>query len=200
MHIKKLKILSRKINAKKKAAKMPNISRRQFLVTSAQAMAGLLICPPLNVWARQPEKYPLKFFHTHTEEYLKILHIPGCCPSRLQNKIKLFLRDFRTNEAHPIDPALLDILCKIQSVTGSRGTIEVISGYRSPQTNEYLSHKSSGVARNSLHMKGQAIDVRITDLPTSILRDAAAGLGAGGVGYYAKSDFVHLDTGPFRTW
>lgn len=179
---------------------MPTISRRQFLVTSAQAMAGLLICSPLSVWARQPERHPLKFFHTHTEEYLKILHIPGYCPSRLQNKIKLFLRDFRTNEAHPIDPALLDILCKIQSITGSRGTIEVISGYRSPQTNEFLSHQSSGVARHSLHMKGQAIDVRITDLPTSRLRDAAEGLGAGGVGYYAKSDFVHLDTGPFRTW
>jgi uncharacterized protein YcbK (DUF882 family) len=179
---------------------MPNISRRQFLVTSAQAMAGLLICPPMNAWARQPEKYPLNFFHTHTEEYLKVLHVPGYCSSRLQKKIKLFLRDFRTNEAHPIDPALLDILCKIQSITGSRGTIEVISGYRSPQTNEFLSHKSSGVARHSLHMKGQAIDVRITDLHTLRLRDAAVDLGAGGVGYYAKSDFVHLDTGPFRTW
>ena len=179
---------------------MPKISRRRFLAASAQAAAGLLICSPINAWARAPKKYPLTFFHTHTEEYLHIAHTPGRYSSTVQRKIKIFLRDFRTGDIHPIDPELLDVLCRIQSATGSHGTIEIISGYRSPQTNEILSLTSSGVAKNSLHMKGQAVDIRVTDLPLQHLRDTALAMRTGGVGYYAKSDFVHLDTGPFRTW
>jgi len=179
---------------------MPNISRRRFLVTAAQAATGLLICPPLTCWAREPNEYALTFFHTHTEECLKVLHTPGQCSNSVQKKIKMFLRDFRTGDVHPIDPKLLDILCRIQADTGSRGTIEIISGYRSPHTNKLLGHTSSGVAAKSLHMKGQAVDIRITDLPTPELRKTATALRSGGVGYYAKSDFVHLDTGRFRTW
>jgi uncharacterized protein YcbK (DUF882 family) len=184
----------------KRQSHMPNISRRRFLVSSAQAAAGLLILPPINCWAMGARKYPLTFFHTHTEECLKIMHTPGYCSSPVQKKIKMFLRDFRTGDIHPIDPTLLDILCKIQSVTGSQGTIEIISGYRSPQTNNSLSHTTKGVAGKSLHMKGQAVDIRITDLPTLQVHNTATALRTGGVGYYAKSDFVHLDTGPFRTW
>ena len=179
---------------------MPYISRRRFLVAAAQAAGGLLILPPLNCWAAKPRKYPLTFFHTHTEECLKILHKPGSCSRSVQRKIEIFLRDFRTGDVHPIDPKLLDMLCKIQKATGSRGTIEIISGYRSPQTNSMLSHETSGVAMHSLHMKGQAVDIRITDLPTLHLRNTAAAMRAGGVGYYAQSDFVHIDTGQFRTW
>ncbi|MDO9263224.1 MAG: DUF882 domain-containing protein [Desulfosalsimonadaceae bacterium] len=179
---------------------MPNISRRRFLVAAAQAAGGLLICSPLTCWAGKPRKYPLTFFHTHTEECLKILHTPGSCSSTVQKKFEIFLRDFRTGDVHPIDPKLLDMLCKIQKATGSRGTIEIISGYRSPQTNSMLYHETGGVARHSLHMKGQAVDIRITDLPTLELRNTAAAMRAGGVGYYAQSDFVHLDTGRFRTW
>ena len=178
----------------------PNISRRRFLVTSAQAVTGLLICPPLTCWAREPKEFPLSFFHTHTEECLEILHTPGHCSNAVQKKIKTFLRDSRTGDVHPIDPKLLDIICKIQTDTGSRGTIEIISGYRSPQTNNLLGHKSSSVAKKSLHMKGRAVDIRITDLPTRQLHKTATALRTGGVSYYAKSDFVHLDTGRFRTW
>ena len=178
----------------------PNISRRHFLVTAAQAVTGLLICPPLTCWAREPKEFPLSFFHTHTEECLEILHTPGQCPSAVQQKITSFLRDFRTGDECPIDPKLLDILCDIQSITGSSGTIEIISGYRSLQTNNLLGHKSSGVAKKSLHMKGQAVDIRITDLLTRQLHKTATALRTGGVSYYAKSDFVHLDTGRFRTW
>jgi uncharacterized protein YcbK (DUF882 family) len=178
----------------------PNISRRRLLVTAVQAAVGLLICPPLNCWAMGSRKYPLSFFHTHTEECLKLTHTPGCCSSAVQKKIQMFLRDFRTGEVHPIDSTLLDILCKIQAATRSQGTIEIISGYRSPQTNSILSHTTNGVAEKSLHMKGQAVDIRITDLPTLQLRNTAVALHTGGVGYYAKSDFVHLDTGSFRTW
>lgn len=179
---------------------MPPISRRQFLVASAQAAAGLLICSPISAWARKPDTHRLVFFHTHTEESLKIFHTPGCCSRSVQKKVKTFLRDFRTGDVHPIDPELLDQLCLIQRITGSRGTIEIISGYRSPRTNQALRNATSGVAKKSLHMKGQAVDIRITDLATTQLRDAATSLRQGGVGYYAASDFVHLDTGPFRVW
>ena len=179
---------------------MTNIGRRRFLVASAQAAAALILPPPLVCWARAPRKYPLSFFHTHTEECLKIVHIPGRHSRSVQKKIKRFLRDFRTGDTHPIDLALLDVLCRIQSVTGSRGTIEIISGYRSPQTNRVLSKTTHGVAKKSLHMKGRAVDIRITDVSTAKVRNVATALKTGGVGYYAKSDFVHLDTGQFRTW
>ena len=152
-------------------------------------------------WGRASRgRYPMTFFHTHTEECLKIVHTPGRCPRSERRRINRFLRDFRTGDTHPIDPALLDMICRIQHAAGSRGTIEVISGYRSPKTNKTLRKTSSGVAKKSLHMKGRAIDLRITDIPTVKLRDAARSLRAGGVGYYADSDFVHLDTGAYRTW
>ena len=95
---------------------------------------------------------------------------------------------------------MLEILDDLRRATGSRGTFEVISGYRSPRTNEALRGQGGGVARKSLHMQGRAIDVRLTDVPSDKLRDAAISLKRGGVGYYRQSDFVHLDTGRFRTW
>ncbi len=179
---------------------MPNISRRRFCIAAAHAVTGLLISPSFICCAPRPKEFQLSFFHTHTEECLEILHTPGQCSSAIQGKLNSFLRDFRTGEVRPIDPCLLDILCEIQSTTGSRGTIEIISGYRSPQTNAQLSRTSQGVATHSLHMDGQALDIRIRDLPTRTLRTAATALRRGGVGYYASSDFVHLDTGRFRTW
>lgn len=185
---------------------MHTITRRRFLAASAQAAAGLLVFSPLNCWGRThkrkhtQKKFPLTFFHTHTEESLTIVHTPGRCSRSVQKKIKAFLRDFRTGDTHYIDPALLDVLCRVQLAARSRGTIEIISGYRSPQTNRELRLASAGVAKKSLHMKGRAVDIRITDLPTATIRDTAAALRTGGVGYYAASDFVHLDTGDFRTW
>jgi len=179
---------------------MPTISRRRFCIAAAHAVTGLLISPSFICCAPRPKEFQLSFFHTHTEECLEILHTPGQCSNAIQKEINTFLRDFRTGEVRPIDPCLLDILCEIQSTTGSRGTIEIISGYRSPQTNTQLSRTSRGVATHSLHMDGQALDIRIRDLPTHTLRTAATALRRGGVGYYASSDFVHLDTGRFRTW
>lgn len=179
---------------------MPTISRRRFCIAAAHAFAGLLVSPSFVCCAPRPKEFHLRFFHTHTGECLEILHAPGERFGAIQQEVNSFLRDFRTEEVHPIDPGLLDILCEIQSKTGSRGTIEIISGYRSEKTNTYLRRRSSGVASHSLHMDGQAIDVRIRDLPTRHLCRAAASLHRGGVGYYATSDFVHLDTGRFRTW
>ena len=179
---------------------MPDLSRRRFTIAAAQAITGLLISPSFIYCANNPKKFPLSFFNTHTEESLEIMHTPGQCSEAVQLKLAHFLRDFRTEEVHPIDPGLLDILCEIQSGCNSSGTIEIISGYRSPQTNAMLSKGSNSVASKSLHMTGQAVDVRIRDLSTRNLCTAATQLQMGGVGYYAKSDFVHLDTGRFRTW
>jgi len=115
-------------------------------------------------------------------------------------ELNRYLRDFRTNEIHPIDANLFDILYAVKNACNSNGTFEVISGYRSPQTNQYLHEKGRGVATRSLHMDGKAIDVRLTDVQTSYLKKAAASLKRGGVGFYAKSDFVHIDTGRVRYW
>jgi uncharacterized protein YcbK (DUF882 family) len=99
-----------------------------------------------------------------------------------------------------MDTGLLDLLHQLRRLTDSRGHYEVISGYRSPATNARLRQNGNGVAKRSLHMQGRAIDVRLVGVDTARLRDAAVSLRAGGVGYYARSDFVHVDTGRFRTW
>ena len=95
---------------------------------------------------------------------------------------------------------MFDILFDIQIESGSTGTYQIISAYRSPATNEMLRDKSNGVARNSQHLLGKAIDVRLTDIDTAELRDVALSLQRGGVGYYKESDFVHVDTGRVRRW
>lgn len=110
------------------------------------------------------------------------------------------MRDLRRDEAFPIDPKLFDQLFLLQHRLGRQGEIQVISGYRSPQTNALLRRQGKGVAKQSYHMLGQAIDLRLPGVPLAELDRAARQLGVGGVGYYPKSDFVHLDTGPVRNW
>jgi len=111
-----------------------------------------------------------------------------------------FLRDRRTGDEHTIDPALFDLLHELRLPTGTREPFQVISGYRSPQTNARLQEQGRGVASGSLHMQGRAIDIRLSDVPLTDLRDAALKLQRGGVGFYSASDFVHVDTGRVRQW
>jgi uncharacterized protein YcbK (DUF882 family) len=115
-------------------------------------------------------------------------------------EINRFLRDFRTGEEHDIDVQLLDALSTLYERFDGRGHFEVISGFRSPRTNEALRHVTTGVAKDSLHMSGRAIDVRLTSAATDELRAAAIALKCGGVGYYPESNFVHIDTGAVRSW
>ena len=110
------------------------------------------------------------------------------------------MRDYRNGEQHPIDPPLFDYLYDVARALGVDPVFGVISGYRSPQTNERLRERSSGVARHSLHLEGRAIDVRLEGIDCTDLAAGALGLARGGVGYYRRSDFVHLDTGALRTW
>jgi len=114
--------------------------------------------------------------------------------------IQVLLRDYRNGEQHAIDPKLMDYLYDVAQHLGVDPAFSVISGYRSPHTNEQLRERSNGVARHSLHLEGRAIDVRLAGVDCADLAARAREIVRVGVGYYQKSDFVHLDTGAFRTW
>jgi uncharacterized protein YcbK (DUF882 family) len=162
-------------------------------------LAGLLVTT--GGFSNVSDSRTLKFYHTHTGQSIEASYYRdgGYNPEALQ-ELKVFLADWRDAEQKEIDPGLLDILWQIQQQTNNSGTYEVISAYRSPQTNEMLRATSSGVAKTSQHVDGNAIDVRLRGLDTATLRDTARGLKLGGVGYYAESDFVHIDTGRPRYW
>lgn len=143
----------------------------------------------------------LDFLHTHTGKRLNIVYKRGdeYVPEALE-EIDVFLSDFRTGDVTKIDPELLDLIYDIRESLGSNGTYEVISAYRSPATNEMLRQRTGSVAKNSQHLLGKAIDVRLTEIDLRELHAAAIAIQRGGVGYYAKSDFVHIDTGRVRRW
>ena len=175
------------------------LSRRQFM----KGMAAVAVCtavPGISSVCNASVRQELSFYHTHTCETLTVPYpiSPGY-ERNVMDEINYFLRDFRTGDLHDIDPGLLDILYRIKQRAGGH-VYEVISGYRSPATNCMLRRRSRGVARHSLHMKGMAIDIRLTGVNTLTLRNCALALRRGGVGYYRKSDFVHVDTGRFRVW
>lgn len=177
------------------------LARRRFVKGLVGLAAVPLLPAPALALASAGSERKLRFAHTHTGETLSIVYRNGdsYAPYAL-GQINHHLRDHRSGEIFSMDTGLLDLLFELTNVTGSRQPFQVISGYRSPGTNAMLRTKGSGVAKRSLHMQGKAIDVRLADIPTSQLRRAAIDLQAGGVGFYPKSDFVHLDTGNFRTW
>lgn len=144
----------------------------------------------------------LAFHHLHTDERLTLTYRKGDHYQRSSlARLNQFLRDFRTGEVTTIDPKLFDLLFDIKQTLGQDDAVfEIVSGYRSPKTNAMLRRTPSGVAKRSLHMSGKAIDIRASDLPTRSIRNAALRLAQGGVGYYSRSDFVHLDTGTVRQW
>ena len=147
------------------------------------------------------EERLLKFYHTHTGDSLQVVYFrQGQYDPDALADIQGFLADWRNGEQHEIDSGLMDILWQLQQATGSTETWEVISAYRSPETNEMLRSKSSRVAKKSQHLVGNAIDVRLRGLDLKVLRDSAKNLKLGGVGYYASSNFVHVDTGRVRYW
>ncbi len=115
-------------------------------------------------------------------------------------EIKSVMRDHRSNEIFPIDPRLIDVLYVLQKRLHNTAPFGVFSGYRSPKSNALLRQASEGVARGSLHMQGQAIDLNQSGTRLSYLQDAAIRLKSGGVGYYPSSNFVHVDTGRARNW
>lgn len=176
------------------------VGRRSFLVGTLGAATATLGVGRAALAASAPA-HRLSFYHVHTGEKLAITYREhGALVPQALNEINRYLRDFRSEQIHDIDVALLDALHDLYTRFAARGNFEVISGYRSPRTNAALRHATSGVAENSLHIEGRAIDVRLTSAKTVDLRDAARALKAGGVGFYPQSNFVHIDTGRVRTW
>ena len=174
------------------------LTRRSFLLASAQFAAGILV--PSAVLAIPSTPRPLKFHHAHTGEKFSFDYSPETYTASVRKAFEYFLRDFRTGEVHPIDQRLLDVLAKIQHSCNRHSCYEVISGFRSAKTNELLRKTNDGVAKKSYHMQGRAVDIRLKGLNIKTLRDLAVKHNAGGVGFYPKSDFVHIDTGNKRTW
>ena len=156
--------------------------------------------PKVQAVADSP--YRLHFFHTHTGERLNIVYRndQGYDQESL-TRLNRYLRDHRTGEIHEYDPRIFD---QLHDLTASLGNpdleIDVVCGYRTPWSNEFLRTSGHGVARHSLHMQAMAIDIRVPGIPTAQLRDAALTLRRGGVGYYAVSNFVHVDVGRVRRW
>jgi uncharacterized protein YcbK (DUF882 family) len=175
------------------------LTRRRFLITfAAVSSSGALPC---RAFAAAHETRTLSFAHLHTGEKLSLEYYSG--GHYLQGALAALnhlLRDFRSGEVASIDPALLDLLHELARMTGSRQPFQIISAYRCVATNEALHRRSAGVASGSLHTSGRAIDIRLGDVAIERLRDAALALRRGGVGYYAASNFVHVDTGRVRAW
>lgn len=177
----------------------PDLSRRNLIKFGLFALGSAGV-PSLS-FASTDSPRALQMNNLHTGETLDIQYFDGLQyqASELQ-KINYLCRDFRQNKATNMDKHLFDQLSRIQQTLGCNNQIQIISGYRSPETNNMLRKKSSGVAKKSLHMQGKAIDFRIEGVPLAKVREAALSLKMGGVGYYSRSNFVHIDTGHFRTW
>lgn len=157
--------------------------------------------PASAATTREP-LYRLRLFHTHTNEKLDIVYRHGneYDPVAI-SALEHFLRDHRTGTVHHFDPKLFDLLNELDRKVGHPdGEIDVVCGYRTPWSNNFLRSRSSAVAKHSLHMQAMAIDIRIPGVNTAALRDAALSLHEGGVGYYAREQFVHVDVGRVRRW
>lgn len=179
-----------------------HVSRRRFLRGLVAAVpAALALGGPARALASAVEERRLELLNTHTGEALEASYfrLGAYCEDSL-GSLDHLLRDFRTGDVSPIDRGLYDQLHELATLAGCDARFEVISGYRSPATNAMLGARSGGVAKRSLHMDGRALDVRLKGVPTARLSDLALSLQRGGVGYYRKSDFVHIDTGRVRSW
>jgi len=143
----------------------------------------------------------LSLTNVNTNESLTVTYwSDGAYHRDALNQLNHFLRDSKTGEQTEMDPLLFDVLWHTEEITGFHGTVEVLSGYRSPETNAWLASVSRGVARDSQHMNGNAMDIRFPGVPVFKIRQAGRALQMGGVGFYPRSGFVHLDTGPIRYW
>jgi uncharacterized protein YcbK (DUF882 family) len=176
-------------------------SRRRLLGWSLVAGGGLL-CPGSKLArAASTAARQLEFHSLHTGESVSAVYWErGHYVNEGLAKIDYVLRDFRTGDVRSIDPRLLDLVHQLCLVMDHQKPVHVISGYRSPQTNAMLARRSKGVAKNSYHIKGMAIDLRLPDRELEHVRAAALALAGGGVGFYPESQFVHMDTGPVRAW
>jgi uncharacterized protein YcbK (DUF882 family) len=181
-----------------------------FLVASAMLLLIAAGGAPAQSRAASSQQSPvnesrdhlLLLYNTHTAERIQVVYrhddqyIAGALA-----KLDYFLRDHRTGDVRHFDPRLYDILSDLTSSIGRpAGEIDIVCGYRTPSTNEALRAHTTGVAKNSLHIQAEAIDLRMPGIDTLKLRKAALALHRGGVGYYPHSDFIHVDVGRVRQW
>ena len=179
-------------------------SRRDFFKLSLGAATLALLRPRLS-WGKAvsvPPAAPLSLFNTHTGERLNVAYrtAAGAYDSPALSEFDRLLRCHYSNEIHPIDPRTLDYLALLDQQLGGGHDIHIISAYRSPSYNALLRSKGRGVATHSLHLQGRALDVRIPGVELDRLKETALLLGRGGVGYYPRPDFIHIDSGPVRRW
>jgi uncharacterized protein YcbK (DUF882 family) len=179
------------------------VSRRTLVKLGALAAAAAIL--PRSAFASNPSpsvaEKSLAFYNTHTGENLKTVYwAEGHYLGQSLREINHILRDPRNDEVHDIDTGLLDLLFAIRKQIETNQPFHVISGYRSAATNEFLRAHTTGVAEHSLHLVGQAIDIRSPGRDLRTLQKVAVALKGGGVGYYPKSDFVHVDIGRVRYW
>jgi uncharacterized protein YcbK (DUF882 family) len=182
---------------------MNRYHRRDVLKIGAAVLVGSLLPFPalaaLSDGLQAPRR--LAFYNIHTAESVDVCYYrEGAYLPEALDKINYVLRDFRRDAIKPIDPNLLDVVHAVKCRIGRDQPFHLISGYRTPRTNEMLRRTTTGVARHSFHTMGRAIDIRLPGYCTRRLRQACVKMQSGGVGYYPKSDFVHVDTGSVRTW
>lgn len=171
-------------------------------IVSVVVFLGMISIPNATATVSPSPEYRLRLFHVHTGKRLDIVYRRGdsYVPEAL-TRLDEFLKDWRTGDVLHYDPRLFDLLRDIETKVGhSDDEVDVVCGYRSPWSNELLRKNAHHVARHSLHMQALAIDIRISGVSASRLRDAALALHRGGVGYYADSAFVHVDVGRVRRW
>jgi uncharacterized protein YcbK (DUF882 family) len=179
------------------------LSRRRFLTWGVLAAATSFCTRPLvaSIYRPQLPERTLAFFNTHTGESLRTVYwVQGGYLRDALSAVDYVLRDHRTDEVKTIDPQLLDLLHAICAELEINQPLHIISGYRSPATNAYLRSQSRRVAQQSFHMDGKAVDVRLPGYSAATVRSVAMSLQGGGVGYYPRAEFVHLDVGPIRYW
>jgi uncharacterized protein YcbK (DUF882 family) len=188
-----------------------NWTRRRWIKTALAGSTGLVLAKFAGAAetaatdeaeAAKPVERSLELFNTHTGETLRAVYKKGSeFDPEVLARFDHLLRDHRNDQSHEIDPRLFDQLSDLAQNAHCDPVYEIISGYRSPESNDKMSARpGSGVAKKSLHMQGRALDVRLKHCDCAKLRDLALAAKQGGVGYYPRSDFVHIDTGAFRTW
>ncbi len=179
------------------------LGRRALLgAFAATAISAAPFFPGAPAYARGAgDVRRLKFYSGRTGEHLNVIYwIDGTYIPESLAEINHFFRDWRNNAVHNIDARTLDLLAAAHNILRVSEPYMLLSGYRSPQTNAMLRARSRNVAQNSLHLRGQAADVRLRSRTVNQLAQAAISCNAGGVGRYSRSDFVHMDCGAVRNW
>lgn len=173
-------------------------SRRQLLRLGGVIIASG-ISPSLS-WSHHLSR-SLKLHNALTRENLEVEYwVSGEFVPEALKELNHFLRDPHNGKVTEIDPQLYHLIFNIGKKLDAKGIINIMSGYRSPVTNDRLRRRNSAAAKGSFHVKGKAVDIRIPGYSTNAVRRVATGLKQGGVGYYPRSRYVHIDTGPVRSW